>query len=188
MPENTVLPQTELEKLADNIKFQEWKQCQESLARFDKINIDTRKYGFSLITLLLGANGFLLANSELSNVTIIGIYLALLVLIAALFRIDRTHEIFLRATVIRAIKLEKELGLGLSIAISHWSTQLKPGTWGVWLYTLFCVAACVLTAGAIIGDLSSFKHNWPWVAAAFIILIVLSMHLWKYHKQTSRIQ
>ena len=145
-----------------DFSFQEWKACRDSLAHFDDIIVDLRKFGFSLITILLSANGFLFTISGIGVVAILGIFVALLVLITGLFRLDRVHEVFIRATVIRAMDLEDisrsgtQSGfyhkMGQSWLISYWSEKLQTATWGHFLYSLFCFAAYVLAIAGILSD------------------------------------
>ena len=152
--------------LKDDLAYQEWLLCQRSLESFDRMILELRRFGFSLVTLLVGASGFLYAVEGMSAITVLGIDFALLVLIVGLFRLDRAHEVFLRAVVLRTMKLEEELGLGLSRTITKWS---KPtATWGDKLYSAFCVAATGLAIGA---------PGTGW-GASFVALILLAAACW----------
>jgi hypothetical protein len=130
--------------------FVEWQECQKALGAFDAAILDIRKYGFTFLTLLLTADGFLVGRVEVSNVGALAIYAVLLLLIFALFRIDRMHEVFLRSAVLRAMDLEKELHLGVSSYVSYWSESARTATWGLFIYILFCGASFVLGTAALV--------------------------------------
>jgi hypothetical protein len=172
MSEQGMSPPEVSTSLEDNISFQEWKECQKSLETFDKMILDLRKYGFGLITILFGADGFLFSQVALGDIAILGIYFALLVLITGLFRLDRVHEIFLRAAVSRAMELEDDLGLGLSRTISEWSRKRKTATWGIYLYISFCIAAFILTIGGIVNTKSPLDNMQVLIGVAALVLLV----------------
>lgn len=146
MPDSTTNPEK-------NLNYLEWLKCQDTISGFDKMILDIRKYGFTFITLLLTANGFLLGKEDINEYIALGILAVLLILIVALFRIDHMHEIFLRAVALRAMRLEEKINFGLTRCISYWSESLITATWGTVIYALFCIAAFILTTAAII------KHN-----------------------------
>ena len=164
----------------NNILLKEWEECQKSLTKFDDIILNIRKYGFTFITILLSADGFLYSRVDLQIEEKFGIYFALMVLIIGLFRIDRYHEIFLRGAVERAMVLEDELGMGLSKSITKWSKRLNTATWGVGLYLLFCVANYLLIMGTILSKFTTkpsynvaFRDIVYITVASLIILIIV---------------
>lgn len=186
------------DKLQDHIAFQEWKQCQANLEQFDKIIVDLRKYGFGIVTGLISVNGFLFALKDMTPFMIMGIYLALLVLIVGLFRLDRMHEVFLRAAVTRARFLEEQSGMNLSNKITQISDNKKTGTWGVWLYIMFAFAAAFLawaaTAEAIqVAHMADTDHAaalgadlelWHWSGAYGAIFLVAAALIYAHHTNT----
>ena len=182
--------------LGNSTNFQEWKACRDSLGNLDKILVDLRKFGFGLITIVLSANGFLFSEQDLGIFAIIAIYIALLVLIFGLFRFDRVHEIFIRSTVLRAMRLEalilsesschdgQDRGMGLTWEISYWSEKLNTGTWGHHLYRFFCFAAYVLAVGGIID--SAGDDIWTKgisIILAFVIYVVASKYILRQHEE-----
>ena len=126
----------------------EWREARGSIARYDKALLDLRKYGFGLATLLLTANGYLIQQTQLTVLAAIGIYIVILVLLVGLFRFDRSYQVFVLSSVIRAVELEKALGLKLTQEISKWSQKYCTEVWGVWLYGSFAVVAGIIVAGA----------------------------------------
>lgn len=124
--------------------FDEWAECRNSIARFDKIIVDIRKYGFSLITGLLSADAFFFAKlPQLPPEGKAGVSVVMMMLIYALFLVDRYHEIFLRSTVKRAEVIESELMLNLTTTISNVSEDAGTDTSGAKLYKWFIVVSAV---------------------------------------------
>jgi hypothetical protein len=124
--------------------LEEWKECRSTIARFDQVIVDVRKYGFSIITGLLTADTFLFVKIPgLSSWEKAGVSLVMTVLIFALFTVDRCYEILLRGAVQRAEEIENELGMGLSIEIAHLVRLAKTDTWGRELYSWFVWAGAL---------------------------------------------
>lgn len=171
---------SELSGERDNdLAFQEWKACREALEYFDKIIVDLRKYGFSLITVLLGANGFLFTQTSIGLLTLLGIYIGLVLLIFGLFQLDRVHEVFVRATVSRAMEIEIPVSEEqqrseprLTFKISYWSEKLRTATWGQNLYIFFCSAAYLLFLSGI---LTREFHELPKDGWAIAVLTVIAV-------------
>jgi hypothetical protein len=70
-----------------------------------------------------------------------GVSIVLIILIFALFLIDRAHEIFLRAAVGRAIQIERWFGnVRLTNKITVAADKTHIVTWAAILYTLFLAA------------------------------------------------
>jgi hypothetical protein len=142
-------------------ELQEWKECRASIGRFDESITSIRKYGFTLVTLLLSADGLIyskmFSGTNPKTGPIVGVYLALMLLIFGLFRVDRFHEIFLRAAVERAKTLEDKIGMKLSQQIALYSRRCKTATWGHWLYVSFCCANWFLVLGISL-DFSSWAE------------------------------
>jgi hypothetical protein len=50
--------------------------CQESIRKFDEMILDMRKHGFSLVTVLLNASGFLYGAASVSEEIALGVFRA----------------------------------------------------------------------------------------------------------------
>jgi hypothetical protein len=179
--------------VSKSLFYLEWLECRSSLARFDEMLLDIRKYGFGLCTILLGADGFLLATGTLGRAEAFGIYIALLVLIIGLFRVDRCHEMFVRGAADRAEEIESEHGLQLTTKISEYG--VKTGTWGHWLYTSFCTATAVLVLGTFLKftSLRTFTASVTSEIPLLIMVIVsyaiaVAVVLWHHRSTKSAIK
>jgi hypothetical protein len=82
----------------------EWQECRLTIGRFDGYLADTRKYGFTLVTVLLTANALVTtANAAVDRPAA---SIVVMVLLLALFMIDNYYWVMLRAAVNRAKDLE----------------------------------------------------------------------------------
>lgn len=169
-----------------NILLEEWKESRASIARFDEILLDLRKHGFTLITILLSADGFLYAKIKAEMWAMIGIYLALMILIYALFCIDRYHEIFLRAAVKRAEEIEDILEMRLSKEIGILTEKFTLATWGVGLYAAFSAANLILVLGSLLDqtELKCLIGKGFIILIMFVIFLIFMLMLVLYHFTT----
>jgi hypothetical protein len=94
----------------DDPLFKEWAECRATIARLDAILVDLRKVGFSFITALLTATSFLglVDPKTIAAPTPMraAAFVAIMVLIAALFAIDSYYQVLLSGAVERALDLE----------------------------------------------------------------------------------
>ncbi|HXD82485.1 MAG TPA: hypothetical protein VNU27_13030 [Candidatus Acidoferrum sp.] len=82
----------------------EWLECRVTVGRFDGYLADIRKYGFTLVTLLLTASALVTpANSAVDRPAAA---IVILLLLLALFMIDMYYWVMLKAAVGRAAELE----------------------------------------------------------------------------------
>ena len=85
----------------------EWKECRDTIARLDSVVADNRKFSFSLVTILITASGFL-GQKEPTGTAIRSVAVAIMILIVALFAVDRYYTLLLSGAVERALDLEGE--------------------------------------------------------------------------------
>jgi hypothetical protein len=96
--------------------MQEWAECRTTIGRLDGILADIRKYGFSLVTLLLTATALVpTANPAADRVAASSV---VIVLVIVLFLMDRYWWVLLRTAVGRAYELEQGLGIEISSRLS----------------------------------------------------------------------
>jgi hypothetical protein len=102
---------------ANGLGFRDWQECRTTIGRLDTIQEDLRKVGFSIITSLLTASTFLnvLGVSTAAGVTFSSpsvrpaIFIAVMVLIAALFSLDTCYQVLLSGAAERALDLEIQM-------------------------------------------------------------------------------
>jgi hypothetical protein len=99
--------------MAEIDPLHEWQESRLTVARFDGNLADTRKYGFTLVTLLLTANA-LITTGQNTAVDRPAASIVVMALLLALFMLDNYYWDLLKAAVKRAEWLEKESGALLS--------------------------------------------------------------------------
>jgi hypothetical protein len=104
------------EKERDPEALDEWKECRATIARFDGILADTRKYGFTLVTVLLTANALVVSSNNTVDRPAASIIV--MALLFALFMLDNYYWDLVRGAVGRAIELEKQNDEKVSIKIT----------------------------------------------------------------------
>lgn len=100
----------------------EWQECRTTIGRLDSTLADFRKYGFTLVTTLITASGFLgglVQGGAASTAATSAVPAALMVLITILFAVDRYYSVLLSGAVERALDLE-----GPEIDTNHLKNKL----------------------------------------------------------------
>ena len=157
----------------DDDWYKEWAECRAIIGRLDLLLVDLRKTGFAFITALLTASAFLsllgVPGSQTGSATPIqarGIaFMAIMVLIAALFAVDNYYEVLLNAAVERALDLEsqsdppvrvtKYLSINASSTLSTWVL--------VGLYLILLATAGGLGLFAVAGTTAKDgSFTWSW--------------------------
>ena len=118
--------------------LQEWQECRQTIARFDGILAEIRKYGFTLVTILLTANALVTsANPVVDRVAASIVVMALLL---TLFLLDNYYWALLRATVGRADEIEAT-GTHISGVVGTVARKAHASGLVLALYGLFVVIA-----------------------------------------------
>jgi hypothetical protein len=146
----------------------EWQECRQTIARFDGILSDTRKYGFTLVTVLLTANALVTTSNPVVDRTAASIVVMALLLV--LYLIESYYNDLLVATASRAIALEGNHD-HISGQLSAVATRQQVKVLIQAVYVLFVVVAGGIAAVSVITAGRS-----PWggliglVVAAFVVL------------------
>ena len=133
----------------------EWQECRATTARFDGYLSDTRKYGFTLVTILLTANALVVDKNTAVDRPAASI--VVMVLVFALFLLDNYYWVVLRAAVDRSKQLEQNQLKGVGTQLSAWIGKQVKDTHAtdliLGLYALFVLVAAGigLTAGLASG-------------------------------------
>ena len=142
------------------------------MARFDGILSDTRKYGFTLVTVLLTANALVTTSNPVMDRTAASIVVMALLLV--LYLIESYYNALLRATASRAIALEgnhDHITGRMSVVASRPQVKFLVSA----VYVLFVVVAAGI---AFVADLTVTPvAGWGLVALSVFALIVLGAML-----------
>ena len=86
--------------------LEEWQECRLTIGRFDGLLADTRKYGFTLVTVLLTANALVVSSNNAVDRPAAAV--VVMALLFALFMLDNYYWDIVRGAVSRAKDLENE--------------------------------------------------------------------------------
>src|SRR5260370_41626188 len=89
----------------DGLAYREWCECRLTIGRLDSILADLRKYRFTLITGPLTASVFLGAGTNRPDAGVAA-FIAVMVLVTALFSVDTYYPARLSGALARALDLE----------------------------------------------------------------------------------
>ena len=137
--------------MASNGAIAEWQECRTTTARFDEYLADTRKYGFTLVTVLLTANALVVDKNTAVDRPAASI--VIMALLFALFLLDNYYWVLVRAAVDRSKYLEqnelKDLHVRVSTSIGEQVKHTHATDLILGVYALFIVVAAGIgtTAG-----------------------------------------
>ncbi len=83
----------------------EWQECRQTIGRLDATIADLRKFGFSIVTVLITASSFL-GQQVPSFESKTSVSITIMILIAVLFTLDRYYTLLLNGAAERALDLE----------------------------------------------------------------------------------
>jgi hypothetical protein len=155
------------------------------MGRMDAILADTRKYGFTLVTVLLTANALVTtANPVVDRVAGSAI---VMVLVLVLFLIDRYWWVLLREAAERARALEPGLGIAITTLLGEAAERSLNTLMASAVYTVFIAVAFVVALVAVL-------PNGPTSGLYFLIMVttisiasVWALHFW-FEKQLKDIK
>ena len=171
---------------SQEILLEEWREARRSIGRFDEYLLNLRRYGFTLATILIGANAYLSITPDVLPWAKAGAAAAIMLLIFALFLLDHHVKTLQSVALYRAAELEKLLGLvpestgegsadvahqslsGLRQGVAH-SWQMTHG--GTPIYFLFLAVTGGL--GSIVVTMDTEKSFWgPLITVAFVCIVL----------------
>jgi hypothetical protein len=133
----------------------EWKECRNSIDRFDKLLVDLRKTGFTIMTGFVGAAALIFAGNPIADKTSTlpvenilaiktSVFGAIALLILVVFFIDRVHALWLQGAVKRAKELERIIGFRLTTDLSRDVPVLLAQFVGLAIYIAFLMVAALV--------------------------------------------
>ncbi len=148
---------------SSGVGMEEWKSARDVFGKFDDRQHDLRKYGFTFLSALIAADSLttLFKNTDDRIIlTIIGITLLLTV---ALRLLDKTYELYMNATAIRAQILEVRLNMELTETISYRHETDKFDRYVLGVYMSF----------ALVAGFVGFAVVFPHALLLFLILVFM---------------
>ncbi len=131
------------------------------IGRFDEYLLNLRKYGFTLATILIGADAYLSMSTELHPGAKAGAAIVVMMLIVALFLLDHHVKTLQRIALSRAVEIEARLEMGLSklrqAATRDW--QVTHG--GTPTYVLFLFVTGILGITSVLTTLTTALPGEP---------------------------
>jgi hypoxanthine phosphoribosyltransferase len=85
----------------------EWKEARATIDRFDKLSVDIRKYGFSMIALIISSSTIIFDAAQIKNpipITIVPLVVAILIL--GVYLADSYYQVLLLSTILHSRQLE----------------------------------------------------------------------------------
>lgn len=129
---------------SENPFSEEWKSCLSATDKFDKILVDLRKYGFTLLTGLTTGGSFL-GFSDPAQTLQIGVIIVTMILVDILYWVDVYYQNLLYGAVMRTRFLEIfRLNRGLSYYISGMAGSTNLANTLPWLYGGFITGLFIL--------------------------------------------
>jgi hypothetical protein len=163
----------------------EWAECRSIIARCDTTLEDLRKFGFSLVTILLTASAFFGVSTPSANARV-ATTLAVMVLIGALFSIDTYYEALKSGAAERALDLEARSVPPIRITkyISRYVQKSKVFYVALGFYLLLMVTASGL--GLWAGLSGKAYAATSVVAVLSVALIIYMVAYWLYIRSQTR--
>lgn len=176
---------------SDQRLFEEWQRARQVIETLAS-NLDSlRKYGFSLITAIIAADSVisqinlqvndkpLLVVTPLVKVAIV---IATMVLVVALYTIDRFYRAVQYGAESRAMEIEDTLDMGLTKKIRVYYDLEKAGDFVDVLYCGFILAATILGTALVLQDGLLILLLWVALAAAWVSIVLVHLN-WHYKKR-----
>jgi hypothetical protein len=167
----------------------EWQECRQTISRFDGNLSDTRKYGFTLVTLLLTANALVTTRDPVVDRTAASIVIMALLLV--LYLLESYYNDLLMATAKRAAELEGDhpkliTGLLIEVATRQQVKVLIQVVYGLFVavaggialvavftakpFALGGLVALLVAASSVAGAMV-FAHQWSRFAPAIMKMV-----------------
>lgn len=121
----------------------EWQECRSTIARIDQLLADLRKFGFSLVTGLLTASS-LAGGISKSGRALSFASVAIMVLVLALFGVDRYYQIILLGAIGRGRSLEGHIGVAITTTIERYRVKTGAILWTLFLYLALALASLLI--------------------------------------------
>ncbi|HXN91629.1 MAG TPA: hypothetical protein VN906_09105 [Candidatus Sulfotelmatobacter sp.] len=146
------------------------------MGRFDTILADTRKYGFTLVTLLLTANALITTTNPVADR--VAASSVIIVLLLVLFLMDRYWWVMLIEAAARARELEPGLGIEITVQVAKGAHRTRNTLAATVVYGIF-VAVAGLVALVTVWPSGSDAGRGIVIGATVVALVAITLlHRW----------
>jgi SAM-dependent methyltransferase len=148
------------------------------IGRFDEYLLNLRRYGFTLATIMIGADAYFVGSDDMPSWVKAGAVIVVMMLIFALFLLDEHIKILQGAAVERASKIESNLGLNLSVSLQRTNKARVVRHSGTLTYLFFLAAACTIgTVSVITTTLQEGESSviYCYIPLASVIVVFLAL-------------
>lgn len=152
----------------------EWQECRITIGRFDTILVDLRKFGFSLVTTLLGASAFITFSNHSINAATAA-FILIMVLITVLYAMDIFYTSLLNGAVERALDLEATV---TSFRITKYLSDNAQRVRSVTVTLIVYLALQLVALGLALWFELTFPSWWGILAVALVGLAALVFMVW----------
>lgn len=162
-------------------QVEEWKTSRDMLQFYDDKLDALRKYGFTFLTTLLAAESILIPPKTgevgMSDQVKLAVFSITLLLVAALYLLDKNYRIFQDAANTRAIVLERKLNLELSETIAYRFKADGISRRILVIYSLFIFG--VLALGCFV-----LYPSWIFIAVLVVLALAAFIYIQWQHRQS----
>ena len=165
-----------------DVRMTEWSECRTTIGRLDSILADIRKYGFTLVTVLLTASALVTtANPVADRVAASSVVMALLLV---LYLMDRYWWGLLRQAASRASELETHLTVedGRTIQISQQlgavAQRIGNTAAASAVYGVFILVACGVALVTVAPSHSTLGLSFLSGVTALALAAIFVLHRW----------
>ena len=154
----------------------EWAECRTTIGRMDSVLADIRKYGFSLVTLLLTASALITtADPVLDRVAASSVVITL---VLVLFLMDRYWWVLLRQAVERAVELEAGLGMSVSSRLSDIARRSHNAQAATVVYAIFILLSSAIALVTVALARQAWALWYMPILTVVALAVLRGLHVW----------
>jgi len=172
--------------------LEEWKEARSSIRRFDEYLLNLRRYGFTLATILIGADAYLSIQEAVLPWAKAGAAAAVMLLIFALFLLDQFVNQLQEVALCRAVQLEKQLEQDSKSKSLSELRQNVANSWqatygGVLVYVSFLLVTGGIGITAVLTTTPGEQVSWGPLILIVSVFLILQFWISVYWPMTRRV-
>jgi hypothetical protein len=161
---------------AHDNRLDEWTECRTTIGRCDNTLADIRKYGFTLVTLLLTANALITPKDVL--VDHVAASSVVITLVVVLFVMDRYWWALLKGATRRASQLEPDLNIKITGQLTEASHEVHNTSIATLVYFIFVGLACGVALVTLVPAGAWLGTGIMLCIGALALGIIFGLHRW----------